>query len=287
MATFVNGEEVKIVDIEQEVERMRSHYERVFKDQSKEEKESQLKEWAKENVIERILVTQAAKADPRPIDAKMVEKKFKELKKSHGGAKPFYKQFGLKKEDDPKIKADLELQMRVERIFEDNKKDFQDPKDSEAKEYFEQHLEEFMAPEQVRAAHIVKHIDGNRNKMQAFQEITGVEKQLESGKKFEDIADTNSDCPGNGGDLGYFARGQMVEEFEDAVFALQVGQVSSIIRSSYGYHIAKLYDRRPSQPVPFEQVKDQIIEHLKKERENKINEDYIDALKEKAIIEEK
>jgi parvulin-like peptidyl-prolyl isomerase len=287
MATFVNGEKVKKEDIEQEVERMRPHYVQVFKNQTKEEQETQLSEWAKENVIERILVTQAAKADPRPIDPKQVEKKFKELKKSHGGDKPFYKQFGVTSKDDPKIKTDLELQLRIERIFEEIKTGLTDPEQSEAEEYYRQHLDEFMAPESVRAAHIVKHVDGNRNKMQAYKEISEIQKKLKNGSSFEEIADTHSDCPGNGGDLGYFTKGQMVEEFEEAVFALQIGQVSEIIRSGYGYHIAKLYDRRPSQPIPFEHVSDQIIEHLKKEKENKINEDYIDALKEKAVIEQK
>ncbi len=287
MALYVNGEKIEESAIKEEVEQMRPHYQQVFRDQTPEEQEARLWEWARENVIEKVLVKQAAKADPRPINPEEVEKSFKDLKKRHGGDKAFYKQLGLKPEDDPKIKEDLELQMRVERLFKENIKDLPEPTEEEAREYYDSHIDEFMTPEQVRAAHIVKHVDGTRSQPQAYKEILEVQKKLEEGAIFEELADRESDCPGNGGDLGYFTRGQMVQEFEDAVFALQIGQVSGIIHSSYGYHIAKLYDRRPPQPIPFEQVKDQILEYLKREKEEKKNEEFIDQLKEKAVIEEK
>lgn len=287
MTWFVNGEEVKEEEILQEMGRMRSHYQQAFQNQTKEEQEAQLRDWARENIIERMVITQEARADQSPVEAEEIEKRFKELIKNHGGEKQFYKQFGLKPEDEPKILADIELQIKVERLLQKKSQTADEPTREDAQQFYQQNLEQFMTPEQVRAAHVVKHIDETRNKMQAYQEILEVQKRLSEGVEFETVADENSDCPGNGGDLGYFARGQMVQEFEDVVFALQVGQISDIIRSSYGYHIAKIYDRRSSQPVPFAEVEDQIIAHLKSERENKQNEDFIDSLKEKALIEER
>ena len=79
----------------------------------------------------------------------------------------------------------------------------------------------------------------------------------------------------------------MVQEFEDVVFSMQKGQISDIIETNFGYHIAKLYDKLPVRAVPFDQVKDKIIERLVEEQKTKKIEDYLDELKEKAVIEEK
>jgi peptidylprolyl isomerase/peptidyl-prolyl cis-trans isomerase C len=84
----------------------------------------------------------------------------------------------------------------------------------------------------IRASHIL---------VQYEYEAQDVLKSLASGKSFENLAAKFSKCPSasQGGDLGRFGRGRMVEEFEDAVFALQVGQISGPVRTKFGYHIIK------------------------------------------------
>ena len=108
--------------------------------------------------------------------------------------------------------------------------------------------------------------------------------ELKKGRTFEELADMTSDCPGNGGDLGYFPRGQMVEKFEDVVFNMDPQQVSDIFQTEYGFHIAKVYDRRPAATATFELVKDKIIEYLTKEKQETALENFVDELRANAEI---
>ncbi len=90
---------------------------------------------------------------------------------------------------------------------------------------------------QVRASHILVDTEG---------EAKAIQKSIAGGAKFEDLAHKFSKCPSSeqGGDLGFFGRGMMVKEFEDAAFALDVGQVSGPVKTEFGYHLIKVTGKR-------------------------------------------
>ncbi len=90
---------------------------------------------------------------------------------------------------------------------------------------------------QVKASHIL---------VSSQSEALRLEKKIKGGKSFEDLARKHSSCPSGkkGGDLGYFRKGQMVPEFDAAVFSMEVGAVSAPIKTQFGYHLIKLTDRR-------------------------------------------
>ena len=99
--------------------------------------------------------------------------------------------------------------------------------------------------DQVRASHILLMYEGsasssaNRSKEEAISQIGELRAQIEGGASFADVARDNSDCPSGaqGGDLGMFGRGQMVPEFEVATFAMEVGDLSDVVETDFGYHI--------------------------------------------------
>jgi len=104
---------------------------------------------------------------------------------------------------------------------------------------------------QIKASHILIKVGKNDSdslknaKLEKAKEILA---KIKNGEDFEKLAKEFSEDPGSkerGGDLGYFARRQMVEPFDEAAFNLEVGQVSDIVESQYGYHIIKLTDKRP------------------------------------------
>ena len=99
--------------------------------------------------------------------------------------------------------------------------------------------------EQVRASHILLMYAGSarstatRTKAEALAGIEGLKTELDGGADFAGLAVTNSDCPSarSGGDLGPFGRGQMVPEFEEAAFNMEIGDVSDVIETDFGYHL--------------------------------------------------
>ncbi|MBV2141895.1 peptidylprolyl isomerase [Falsochrobactrum sp. TDYN1] len=113
---------------------------------------------------------------------------------------------------------------------------------------------------EVRARHIL---------VKTKEEADAIIKKLEGGAKFEDLAKESSTdgTAANGGDLGYFAEGQMVPEFEKAAFALKPGEYTKEpVQSQFGFHVIQLEDRRTKQPPAFEQVSEQIRSVVMRER---------------------
>jgi len=284
MALIVNGERIEDSVIEREVERMRPDYERVFADQEKEEREAQLLDWSKENVVERVLINQEARKNSGEIPKEDIDSAMANLKKQYADEEQLYKDFGV--EDDTKIREDIELQSRVQRTMEEACRGLPKPSKEAIEQYYDENREQFMHGERARVAHIVKYVNWRTDEDSAYQAISKALAELKAGASFEVVVDKHTDCSDNGGDLGYVMRGRMVEEFEDVVFNLGVGEVSDIFRTRFGFHIAKVYAREPATAAELKEVKAQIVEILRAQmREEAINK-FIDALKSKAKIED-
>jgi len=284
MALIVNGEKIEDSAIRQEVERLRPRYEEVFADQDPKEREAQLFDWSKENVVERVLINQEVKNNSDKIPKAEVESVLARLKEQFAGQEQIDKEFSAK--DDEKIKERIELQMRVERRLKEVCKGLPEPSQAAIQEHYEKNKEQFKSGEQVRVAHIVKYVNWQTDEENAFNTIKEAHNELKNGTAFEVVVDKYTDCADNGGDLGCVMRGQMVEEFEDAVFNLGVGEVSDIFRTRFGFHIAKVYARKAAVVPSLAEVKSEVVDALKEQmREETINK-FIDQLKSKAKIEE-
>ena len=132
--------------------------------------------------------------------------------------------------------------------------------------YYDEHKKDYYKDE-VKASHIlISTVDDNgkqlseAKKKEAKKKAEEVLKKAKSGEEFSELAKEYSDDQGsaeNGGDLGYFTKGQMVQPFEEAAFSLKPGEISGIVESQYGYHIIKVYDKIDEQ-LPFNDVKDKI-----------------------------
>ena len=119
--------------------------------------------------------------------------------------------------------------------------------DEELKDFYEENKSLYTLPEMVQASHIL--IDTEEKANEVLEEIA-------DGMSFEDAAMEYSACPSKqaGGALGQFGRGQMVKEFEDAVFSMEVGQISQPVKTQFGYHIIKLTDHTTPRIADFEEV---------------------------------
>ena len=125
--------------------------------------------------------------------------------------------------------------------------------DEEVRARYDKQIADTPPVNEVKARHIL---------VKTKEEADAIVKQLDSGAKFEDLAAQHTTDPSGkttGGDLGYFAPGQMVPEFEKAAFALNVGEYTKEpVQSQFGWHIIKVEDKRAQQPPAFDTVKDQI-----------------------------
>ncbi|MBD3419112.1 MAG: hypothetical protein GF398_03235 [Chitinivibrionales bacterium] len=283
---IINGEKVPEVLIEHEINRLKPHYERQFADQDQATREQQLREWAKENVVEHFLFRQEAAKDERPVDEQEVADKLDEVIKRAGGEDTLLEQSSFTGID--QVKAEIEKDFKADRLMKEVQSHVTEPDDDTIKQHYEKHKNDrYKTPEQVRAAHIVKHCKGTEQKKTAWKEISKAQKDLDAGKSFEDVAGASSDCADNAGDLGYFPRGRMVQEFEDVVFdELEIGQVSDIFWTGFGYHIAKKYDHVQAGPVGFEAARESIHNELLTSRKQEAIYVFLDRLKEKADIRE-
>jgi peptidyl-prolyl cis-trans isomerase C len=111
---------------------------------------------------------------------------------------------------------------------------------------------------------------------------------VKAGKDFAELAKHYSQDPGsaaNGGDLGYFAQGQMVGPFEQAAFALKPGAVSDVVETPFGFHIIKVADHQAARTVPLDEVRPQIEQFLQNQRRQQKTEAFINSLKAKGRVE--
>lgn len=287
MTLYVNGEKVTDEQITAEMDRLRPHYQQAFADQKPEQQESQLREWSRENVIEQVLFLQEAKKLADQVSDKDVDKEYENVVKQAGDEKKLLEQAGLEQGQADKLKEQLKEQMLRQKLMEKVSSKVNEPSEKEIQKYFDTNIERFTIPEMIRASHIVKHPQQNEDMEQAKQELEGILTQIKNGTDFAELAGEGSDCPDSGGDLGYFPRGKMVPSFEEVVFKMEPGQVSDVFQTEFGYHIAKVTDKKPSMPCRIEDVKQLIEKELKEEKTQKALEKYLDDLKEKATIEEK
>ena len=284
MAFVVNGERIEDSAIQQEVERLRPQYQSVFADQDPKEREAQLLDWSRENVIEKVLINQEARQNGDKIQPDQVEAALAKLKEQYADLQQLYKDFNAS--DDEKIKRDIEMQMRVEQRLNHVCNSLPKPSQAAISEYYEQNKERYKTGERIRVAHIVKYVNWQTDEETAYRQISQAHAELKNGVPFETVVEKYTDCADSGGDLGFVSRGQMVEEFEDVVFNLGDGGISDVFRSRFGFHIAKAYGREPAVVPGLEEVKDRVTETVKEQMRSDAIDKFIDELRSKAAIEE-
>lgn len=168
-----------------------------------------------------------------------------------------------------KIKEDMLVNFATVKTLESVKP----ATDEEIKKYFEDNKEQFKAEESVSASHIL--VDSEEKALSLLSEI-------KDGKiSFEDAARQNSSCPSkdNGGSLGEFTKGQMVPEFDKAVFSMNVGEISQPVKTQFGYHIIKLNAKNEARTFEYDEIKEELKEVVNKDKQQKAYQSKLNQLK--------
>jgi peptidyl-prolyl cis-trans isomerase C len=199
-----------------------------------------------------------------------------------------YKQALKEKVDqDPEFKRELEndrVKRITRRLLDKHVPRKQEVTEEDMQKYYDEHPDEFSTPEQIRARHILVKVSANAPEeevAEARSKIEGILRQVRDGGDFAQVARETSEGPtrSKGGDLGFFPRGRMDKAFEEAAFVLEVGQVSDVVRSRFGFHVIKLEEKKEPQEKKYDEVKAQIKRKLRPMKQQETYQAFIDGLK--------
>lgn len=169
--------------------------------------------------------------------------------------------------------ADFERNTLINMLLTKNLGDKVKVSDEEVKDYYDKNPKEFTVAKKVKASHIL---------VKTEAEAQEVVKKLTKGEDFAELAKKASLDTGsaqNGGDLGYFASGEMLPEFEEAAFSLEKGKLSAPIKTRYGYHVIKVTDIKTDDVIEFDTVKNMLKQKLSGKKQKEAFETYYAGIK--------
>ena len=202
------------------------------------------------------LVELEAEKEGIKIKDEEIQKEIDTMAESYGDEKSLKEQLEASGSSMEALKNDIVVYLQTKKLIE--------PRitvtDDEISTYFEDNKDTFAQAEQVEASHILVEDEKTAKK---------VEKEIAEGGDFAKLAaeySTDTETADNGGSLGYFGKGNMVDEFEDVAFDLDIGKVSDPVKSDYGYHIIKVTGKKEAKEANLEDSKEEIKETLLSER---------------------
>ena len=163
--------------------------------------------------------------------------------------------------------------------------------DEEAKKFYEANKAEFEQPETVKASHILFRVnkeDPEDVVNKKLEEAKTAESRAKKGEDFMALAKELSEEPGakdSGGDLGFFPKDRMVPEFAEVAFGQQVGDISTPVRTQFGWHVIKVTDKKAAGTLPYDEVKTQLIAYLKAKKQEEAAQSLLKSLRNSAQIE--
>jgi peptidyl-prolyl cis-trans isomerase C len=243
-----------------------------------------------EDLIDRELLYQESRKKGVVIEDDQVNSELDQLKKQYPNEQAFKDSMAEEhlSEDTLKIRIKMTLAVRqfVEKEFGRNT----DVSEVEAKAFYDGNPQYFTQPETIRASGILIKVDVKSDaakKEEARKKMEDIQKRIQKGEDFAALAkDFSQDASAaQGGDLGTIPKGRMPKALDDAAFSLKPGEVSNIIETELGFHLIKVYEKKPETVVPFKEVEQKIRQHLANQKMKQQVEEYLSQVKKTAKIE--
>lgn len=230
-----------------------------------------------QDLVDQALLLQAARAANVTVPPERVDRELLRLKAEYPGPSfdEALAQGGTTTEE---LREQTRRELTIEEFFARQVFSRVAVTDPDVEAYYKAHLQEFAHPEEVHAEQILVGDPETARKVQS---------QLKSGGRFEELARKYSISPDAkvGGDLGWFAAGQMPEAFDQTCFALKPGQVSDVVASPYGYHLFKVLEKRPAGTPALADIRPKVEAKLRHEREAAAQASTLEELRKKARVE--
>ncbi len=208
----------------------------------------------------------------------------KKIRRTPEGFEQFLKSKNLTVE---RLKESLKTRVRLdEYLKQQGVKDPEIPEER-IKEFYDSNPNNYAVEEAVKVSHVLIKVADAEQKEEAREKAEKIRQEILDGKDFAEMAKEHSACnsASGGGDLRYVKKGFMPKEFESVAFAMEEGAVSEVVETKFGFHIIKLFEKRPGGPTPYEDVKDFIKKFMQQDESKKKVAELKRELKKQAKIE--
>ncbi len=241
-------------------------------------------------MVERLVMFAEADSLGIEVDKDTLEKEYQSLVARFPSEEAFadaLKQRGYTAE---LFKEEMAGILRIQKFLEETVSSKITIPEEEIRAYYEENPSYFDSPEKVTASHILIQVAQDADaaaKAEAMKKIEAVKAKADAGEDFAALAKEFSEGPSgpSGGDLGSFGRGEMVKPFEDAAFSMEIGEISGVVETQFGYHIIKLTGKTEPGTLAYDEAREAILGFLKKDKEQSAVADYVESLKEKYPVE--
>jgi hypothetical protein len=285
MPFIINGEEIDEDIIEAEFRQIKGHYERTLQVACC-ERDPEFRGYAKDNITSRVLLNQESlKRFPEISDAEISERLAK-LISDAGGETQFYLNIGLTPQDEASIRPNVANGVRLDKMLAEIYQPEPEFSDAELRAWYDAHIELFLTPEEIRVAHITKNLQGAQSREEIFKQLRELRRQLQNGADFMAVAEQERCEEQQQIDLGWFKRGEFMEEFEVIAFSMNEGEISPVFTTQLGLHLCTLLGRKVPEPQPFEEAKAAVKQRMMEEYRDKKFNVFLDELKAAASIED-
>ncbi len=277
-AAVVNGEGIPMSKVDDELNKIAAQHKtaeqkKIFQQQKKEIQKTIL-----DDLINKKLYEQEAEKMNIEVTDKEVDKEIESTKKRFPSESAFNKALKDANFTMDDLKEFIKNSLLTKRVNEKVTGKITIT-DKEVKDYFDKNSTQFKDPEQVKVSHIL---------VKTEDEAKSIKSEIDSGAiTFEDAAKKYSTDPGTkdkGGDLGFVQKGQMAPEFETAAFGLAIGVISDPVKTQFGYHLIKVFEKKEARQKTFDEVKSSIEQMLKAQKESDKVKKWLDGIKKKSTI---
>jgi len=313
----VNGETILLSEYNKIAEPIIEQYKQVApKDEFSQEKVDELRKKVLDQMVDDRLIIQEAKKHKMRATKRELDNGIQKVKSRFANDAEFRSELSREGISEEKFQKRIEDQLIAMKLIDmEVKSKIAQPGDEETKKVYdnlklvidskpvagiseeEQRDMETLAKivkktfgELVRARHVLirsSKDDPMKDQITARKKTEDIEQRLKGGEDFSDLAEKYSEDPGSrgrGGDLGYFGHNDMVPEFENSAFSLNVGQTSGIIRTEYGYHIIKVEEKKAPQKITMDLLKNDLKDYIMQKKAEKKYTEWLEALRKKATI---
>lgn len=288
VVALVNGKPIIAATVQMEINGVLAR----FQEQGRKPNEAEtasLREAVLDKVVKLELLSQESKKAGIVAKSAEIDNELKGYKKSFPDDRAFVKALDQAGVTEAELRKQIAKNLAIQKFIDTRFKQKVKITEQEAKVFYDGNQDKFAQPELAHARHIlitVKETDSKAEKDSKRAKLVQIKKQLKDGAGFDELAKQSSDCPSKtqGGDLGFFPRGQMVKPFEEAVFKMKPGEVSDIVETQFGYHLIKLEEKKPAKTVSFDEAKGKIISFLSQQKITADIEAFLAEVKGKSTI---